>query len=413
MSLFNSYDVLMGTAETQTTIASVPLPPVIPIAFMFKASKGAPANLETAAKAWETATKSVEQTKTMLQERLGAISQRDWDAADRRAYEAKVQEFVSQLDAMQAFCQAVGIALLVFAWALMTYAVFAIALGTYLSVLAGIALAALLSVVGAPVYASCVGLASTAIAIAGVATGILAAAGTIAAVVFQGGSMLAAFTSHRRGNDAALTDFTQAQMNGSATALTNLAQNAVNAPLAFLDARGGSTSVEVDLDADRDADGIWTAGGGATVGTTGGTEFTGGGHVQWGDDEGFVGGDLSGGVTTQSGWSAEGEVGYTDSDGVGQGDAGTLSYSASGGYETEGGNGHSYGGTVGVEGEHDFESGDGSTSVSASGTYNGGDVGGYTQNYQYTGDGQSHWNGTVNTPVADIPVGDETPPWDQ
>ncbi|RSN60273.1 hypothetical protein [Actinomadura sp. WAC 06369] len=415
MSLFNSYDVLMGTAETQTTIASVPLPTVIPVAFMFKASKGAPANLETAAKAWETAAQSIEKTKTMLQERLGAISQRDWDAADRRAYEAKVQEFVSQLDAMQVFCQAVQIALLVFAWALMAFAIFAIALGTFLSVLAGIALAALLSVVGAPVYASCVSLASTSVAITGVATGILAAAASLAAVVFQGGSMLAAFTSYQRGNEAALTDFTQAQMNGSATALTNLAQNAVNAPLAFIDSRGGGSSPlsEIDLDADRDADGIWTAGGGATFETAGQTEITGGAHVQWGDDEGFVGGDVSGGVSTQGGWSAEGEVGYTDSDGVGQGDAGTLNYSASGGYEAENGSGHNYGGTVGVEGEHDFESGDGSTSVSATGTYNGGDVAGYTQNYQYSGDGQSHWNGNVNTPVADIPVGDETPPWDQ
>ncbi|WP_176611461.1 hypothetical protein [Actinomadura sp. WMMB 499] len=411
MSAFNSYDTLMGTAETETTLASVPLPTVIPIALMLKLSKGNPAGLETAAKAWETAANSVETTKTMLQERVGAISQQDWNAQDRQAYEAKVQEFVSQLDAMQMFCQAVSIALMVMAWALMTFAIFAIAIGTFLAVLAAIATAALISVVGAPVYASCVSIASTCIAVTGVATGILAAVGTAVAIIFQGGSMLTAFVSSQRGNEAALTDFVQAQANGSVSALANLGQNAVNAPLAFIDARGGGNSPlsEIDLDADRDAEGVWTAGGGATFETAGQTEITGGGHVMWGDDEGFVGGDVSGGVSTQGGWSAEGEVGYTDADGVGQGDDGSLNYSATGGYEGSG----NYGGEVSVEGEHDFESGDGNTSVSANGTYNGGTVGGYTQNYAYTGDGQSHWSGTGTTPVGDVPVGDETPPWDQ
>ncbi|GGV19785.1 hypothetical protein GCM10010182_46920 [Actinomadura cremea] len=411
MSAFNAYDTLMGTAETETTLASVPLPTVIPITLMFKLSKGGPANLETAAKAWETAATSIETTKKTLQERVGAISQRDWNATDRQAYEAKVQEFVSQLDALQMFCQAVSIGLMVFAWALMAYAIFAVALGTFLAALAVIATAALLGVVTAGIYASCVGIAGTCIAIVGVSTGILAAMGTGVAAVFQGGSMLTAFVSSQRGNDAALTDFMQAQASGSATALANLGQNAINTALSVVDSRGGGSSPlsEVDLDADRDGEGIWTLGGGATFETANQTEITGGAHVQYGEEQGFVGGDVSGGVSTQGGWSVEGEVGYTDSDGVGQGDDGTLNYGATGGYEGSG----NYGGEVGVEGEHDFETGDGSTSVSANGTYNGGTVGGYTQNYEYTGDGQSHWSGTGTTPVGDIPVGDETPPWDK
>ncbi|MFI0481901.1 hypothetical protein [Actinomadura sp. 9N215] len=426
MSAFNSYDTLMGTADIEVGIAQFILPPAFMIGFQFKLSKGNPANLEKASQAWDEAAQAIEKTKTLLQQRASAISAADWTAKDRPAYEQKVEEFAAQLDILQTYCQAVSIALISFAWALMIYAIFAIAMGTFLAALAAVAAAALAGIITAGITATCEAIAATCLTITLVATGILAAAAQIAAIVFQGGSMLAAVAEAFNGNDQALSDFMTAQATGSATALANLGQNAINGGLAFAGSRPGGKGLpvsNVDLDADRNANHTWNVGGGATVKTPGGTEITGGGHVKYGD-HGFAGGDLSGGVKTPIGVGAEGNVEYTDEDGIGQGKDGNIKYGGNVSYTTPGGVPSAgqgspempiptVGGKVGIEGEHDFETGEGKVTGSGSGQFNGGDVAKGTGTVNYDGKGGTHTSGTVDTPGGTTKYGDETPPWDK
>ena len=425
MSTFNSYDMLMGTADIEVGLASLILPPAIMIKLQFTLSKGNPNNLETASQAWDDAAQAIEKTKTDFQQKLSAISAQDWTADDRPAYEAKVEEFITQLDILGIYCQAVSIALISFAWALMVYAIFAVAMGTFLAALAAVAAAALAGIITAEITAACEAIAATCLTITIVATGVLAAAAQIAAMVFQGGSAIAAVAESFNGNDQALSDFMTAQATGSAAALANLGQNAINGGLAFAGARGGKSPISnVDLDADRDADNTWTVGGGATVDVGGGTKITGGGHVQYGDN-GFQGGDLNGGVSS-NGVSVDGSVKYTDSDGIGQGKDGKLDYSANGGFTTPGSvsvpgsNGTSTdvplptGGIKGgISGSHDFETGEGSVTGTTSGQVNGGNVASGSGTVNYDGNGNTSTSGKVDLPTGTTKFGDETPPWDK
>jgi len=410
MSAFNSYDTLMGTAAVEAGAAQFILPPAAMVALQFKLSKGSPANLEKAAQAWNDAAASVERTRTLLRERVSAISAKDWTADDRDAYERKAGEFAAQLDILHVYCQAVAIALTVFAWALMIYAIFAVAMGTFLAALAAVAAAALAGIVTAEITAACEAIAATCLTVTLVATGVLAATAQLAAVVFQAGSMLAAVAETAKGNDRALSDFATAQVTGSAAALANLGQNVINGGLAAAGARAGKglPVSEVDLDADRNADHTWTIGGGATYETPGGTEITGGGHVKYGD-HGFAGGDLSGGVKTPAGVGVNGSVGYTDEDGVFHGDAGSIDYGAGVSVETPGsaptGTGADVplpnaGASAGIEGSHDFETGEGSVSGSAGVQANGGDVVKGTGKVEYGGEDGTATSGSVDTPVG-------------
>ncbi|TYK43705.1 hypothetical protein [Actinomadura decatromicini] len=424
MGAFNSYDTLMGTADMEVGVAQFILPPAVMIGFQFKLAKGNPTNLEKASQSWDEAAKAIEQTKTLMQQRLSAISAEDWTADDRPAYEKKVQEFISQLDVLHIYCQAVSIALIAFAWVLMVYAIFAIGMGTFLAALAAVAAAALAGIITAEITATCEAIAATCLTITIVATGVLAAAAQMAAMVFQGGSMIAAAAEAFKGNDKALSDFMTAQATGSAAALANLGQNAVNAGLAFAGSRGpgtkGSPISNVDLDADRNANHTWNVGGGVTAKTPGGYEVTGGGHVKYGD-HGFAGGDMSGGVKTPVGLGVNGNVEYTDEDGVGRGDHGSVKYGAGAEYSTPGsvksGNQEvpipTAGGKVGIEGEHNFETGQGKVSSSGSATVNGGDVVKGTSGINYDGKGHTSTSGSVDTPGGTKKYGDETPPWDK
>lgn len=431
MTAFNSYDTLMGTADIETGIAQFILPPAAWVKLQFSLSKGNPANLEKAGQAWQQAAQSVEETKTLLRQRVDAISAQDWTADDRPGYEQKVQEFIAQLDILQTYFQAVAIALISFAWALMVYAIFAVAMGTFLAGLAAVAAAALAGIITAEITAACEAIAATCLTVTIVATGVLAMAAQLAAMVFQGGSLLAAVAESGKGNDKALSDFMTAQATGSAAALANLGQNAINGGLAAAGARGGRglPVSNVDLDADRNANHTWNIGGGATVKTGGGNEITGGGHVKWGD-HGLAGGDLSGGVKSSTGLGVNGNVEYTDEDGIGRGDHGSVKYGVGASAETPGSvpiggrgpNGAATGpemplptagGKVGLEGSHDFETGEGSVSPSGSVQVNGGDVVKGTGNLAYDGNGHTSTSGSVDLPTGTVKAGDETPPWDK
>ncbi|HEU5155944.1 MAG TPA: hypothetical protein VFU43_03035 [Streptosporangiaceae bacterium] len=287
-------DSMMTIAQKETGISMFVLPPAMWINYQFKLCKGNPVNIDKAGQAWRDTAQQLQQIGVELQQAVAAIPPDDWSADDRTAYEQKVKEFCAQLEVMYTFCLAVGVALTVFAYALFVYAVFAVAMGTTIGVLAGIAAAALASVVGAGLYAECLAIAATCLEITLGATAILAGAATGVAAVFQGGALLSAVAEHFKGNDAALGDFVQAEATGSAAALTNLAQNAANAGLAYVnraDDLGASPQgtpkgiplKAVDLDADRDKDHTWNVGGTATVRTAGGDTITGGGHVRYGD----------------------------------------------------------------------------------------------------------------------------------
>ncbi|TNY35854.1 hypothetical protein [Thermomonospora catenispora] len=418
MSAFNSYNALMGTAQLETDVAQFILPPAVMIGFQFRLAKGNPLTLESAAQKWDKASTEIGKTVEQLRGSLRAVPATAWDADDRRAYETKVDELCSQLTIMQVFCKIISIALLVLAWALFAFAIFAVAIGTFLAGLAAVAVAALAGVFTAPVYAKCLAIAGTCLTITYVATGILAAAAQLAAGVFQGGTMVNAALQHFKGNEAALGDFAQAQLTASATALANLAQNAVNGALAFrttpgATAPGVKTPVpSIDLDADRNANHTWNVGGGATV-NAGGMSHTVNGHVKWGD-EGFAGGDLSyQGKHDASGLSFGGNVEYTDEDGIGRGKDGSFKYGANVGWTTPG----SYtpnpqqpnspsvslpnvGVTGGISGEHNFETGQGKVEGYGSVQAQGGDVHKRTGTVEYGGPDGVKTSSKVETPFG-------------
>jgi hypothetical protein len=370
MGTLSAADSMMTIAGTESAAAGFVLPPALMINFQFKLCKGNPAEIDKAGQAWRDVAQQIQQVGIELREAVAKVPRDDWSADDRTAYEQKVTQFCAQLDIMHAFFQTVGIALTAYAYALFVYAVFAVGMGTFLAALAVTAAAAAASVVGAPIYGECLAIAGTCLTITWGATAVLAAAAQMAAVIFQGGAMLSATLQHFKGNDAALGDLVQAEATGSAAAAANLAQNAANAGLSFVNRgddlgkvgpRAGSPLKSVDLDADRDSEHTWVVGGGAKVGTRTGTEVEAGGHVRYGD-RGWMGGDGEAkynDVKVKGGYKEDAQGEHTVSGGV--------EYS----HESQR-TGH--GGKIGVEGEYNVEDHKGEVKGSAGHTYQGGDT---------------------------------------
>ncbi|MFC6933509.1 hypothetical protein ACFQHO_26280 [Actinomadura yumaensis] len=209
------------------------LPPALMVAFQFKLATGKPQNLEAAAQSWSTAAEQCQKAAHDLRELVDGIPEQAWKMDDRAAYENKVADYCLQLDALHNYCMAVSYALTVLAYALFTYALFAIGVATYLDVLAVAALAIV-------DYPECVALAGTALTVTWVATGILATAGGIAAATMGGGASFTADYQVDHGNADADDAFKRALATGSAGAAANLAQNAANAGLAYLNRSNGN-----------------------------------------------------------------------------------------------------------------------------------------------------------------------------
>jgi len=293
-------ETMMSTAVTEAGTASFVLPPAAMITFQFKLSTGDAPALDEAGQAWRDASAAIQKLISELPQSVSAVPGETWTADDRPAYEAKVQEFCSQLDALQTYCEAVGISLTSLAYAQLTYAAFAIGMGTFLAALGVAVIAAAASIVASPSIAGMEATAATCLTITTVATGILAAAGQIVAAVLAGGAALTAITEKGRGNDQALGDFLKAQQVGAAGAAANLLQNAANAGLAFVNRRQdavlpkgkklpkgqkGTPLQGVDLDADRDFNNTWNVGGGANIQTPGGSSHEFGVHGKKGDGQ--------------------------------------------------------------------------------------------------------------------------------
>ncbi|MBX6766070.1 MAG: hypothetical protein IRY90_02760 [Actinomadura rubrobrunea] len=402
MSTLALSDSMMSIATTEATAASVLLPPAMMISFEFKLSTGKAAELDKAGQEWRKAAEQIEQLCNDLRKSVSAIPRQDWSAEDRPRYEAKVQEFCAQLAVLQTLCMAIGIALTVLAYALLAYAVFAVAMGTFLAALAAAAAVAIATVVGAGAYAGMLTTAGTCLTITHVATGILAAAGQMGATVFAGGSALAAVVEAGRGNRQALADFLQAQATGSGAALANLGQNAANAGLAWLNRNPKVTKPlqEIDLDADRNYDRTWNIGGGAKIQTTGGGEHEFGVHTKYGD-RGWQGVDGEYKYTSPTGVNVGGKAGWEeDKDGNN-----IFSGGINGGYEHEA---TGIGGSGGVEGSYNTGTGGWSGKGEVSGQWKGGDV--YKEQHEYTNDGhgKGEWKHKTETAVGDS----ELPPWD-
>jgi hypothetical protein len=245
MSPLGAADSMMTIAQEETGAAMFVLPPAMWINFQFKLCKGMPANIDKAGQAWRDTAQQLHQLSVDLQRAAAAVPHDDWSADDRTACEQKIKEFCGRLEVMYTFCLAVGIALTVFACALFTYAVFAVAMGTFVGALSAVAAAAMVSVVGEPVYAECLAIAATCLEVTMGATAILAGAATGVAAVFEGGAVLGAVVEHFKGDDAAFGD----------------------------------------LGADRDKGHTGNVGGIASVKTADGNMVTAGGHVKYGDED--------------------------------------------------------------------------------------------------------------------------------
>ncbi|WP_157432847.1 hypothetical protein [Actinomadura rifamycini] len=175
------------------------------------------------------------------------------------------------------------------AWALFAYSVFASAMGAYLAGLAFVAGASLLSVVGAPAYAECLALATTALTITKVAVGILIAASAVSAGVML--VKMHTTAGSQEGNGAANVDAVlgKAWATGSAGAAANITEGIANTGLNFLGRKGLTPTGQLDLDADRDIEKTWNVGiGGKATSAAGVLEGEGGYHAKIRD------GDLQG-----------------------------------------------------------------------------------------------------------------------
>lgn len=409
MSVLNTADSMISIATTEAQAAGLILQPAIMIGFEFQLSTGKAAGVDKAGQQWRTAADQVGQAIAELQQAVAGISAQDWTADDRTAYEQQVQAACAQLETVQAFLEAAGIALSVFGYALMAYAVFALAMGTGLGVLAALAAAALAGVVTAELYAEFEEAAGICLTITTVATAILACVSEVVAMVLQGGALLDATVETHQGNDKAFGDLVQAEEVGSAAALANLAQNGINAGLAYagrtngIGVHGGTRNNSgfsgIDLDADRDKDHTWNVGGAATY-----DDVTAGGHVKWGD-QGFQGGDATVGYTKDGASVSLNGGGYKDADGNWH-----VTGGGSAGYEqvTTGTNGTPSPSTSngwGVKDEANFDWNTGNGQVDGNGSVS------------VTNHGADMWKGSdsvthdangnvVQTPEVDTPYGD-------
>ncbi|MDL4772867.1 hypothetical protein [Actinomadura xylanilytica] len=412
MSALSASDGMMNIATTEAMAAGLVLAPAIMVNFEFKASTGKATDLEKAGIEWQNAAGLVQKTAEDLQQSVASIGGQDWTADDRKGYEAKVQEFCSQLQVLYVFCMAVGIALTVIAYALFAYAIFALAMGSFLGVLAIAAAAALASVVGAPAYPELLAIAATCLTVTHVATAILAGVGQLGAATMAGGSMVAAIAETVKGNDKALGDFMQAQATGAAGALANLGQNAANAGLNYVNRTGG-VNIEgggkgtplkaVDLDADRNFDSTWNVGAGATVEGPGGGTAVVGAHAKYGD-RGWMGVEGEGKYTTASGVTGGGKVGWEE-DAKGND---SVYGGINGGYEKNG-----YGATGGVDGRYGVDDGSWSVKENHGATYQTGNVYNSTNGVAVDGDGKTTWSDKTESVLGNSKSESEAPPWDR
>ncbi|MBA9001971.1 hypothetical protein [Thermomonospora cellulosilytica] len=424
MSLYGNDKMLMGLAKTTVTGAMVVLPPAWIVNFLFKLSEGDAAKLEKAAKAWEKTAKEIDGIIASIRDTGRKLAQQDWNAESRRMFEQKVDAMCAQLEQSRAFCEVVKNALLVCAAALLAYAVFAVAMAFYLAAQAAIFVAAVAGVVTAPAAGAAITASSVCMKITYAATAALGATLSIAGSIFAIHANVTANRQAERGNTEARADFKQAMVNGSATALTNLAQNAANTGLAFVNRMANEKNPgiipvqKIDLDADRNKDGMWTVGNGATIGWPNGVHSVEvGANVKFSRNDGdfqFNGFGAEGKYTNSpagaapalgtGAWSGGGKFDYTDEDGMFEGPkSGELGVGVNGGWEHS----STAGGKVELEGKKNFEDGSWKASGSAGGTYQGGDVAGYKGEYENNGKGQDQYKGTFNNPIYDLLHGGE------
>ncbi|WP_146150281.1 hypothetical protein [Actinomadura rubrobrunea] len=275
-SIVGVHESLMSVATNMAQGAGFVLPPAFMVAFLFKESTAKTTKLEVAAKDWADAANKLSEAAQTIRTMVKAIPYEAWTMDDRPLYESAVEDFGQQLDALAQYIDAVQISIMVVAYALFTYSIFAFGMAVYLDALAicvGAAAAASVTVVGAPasatVIAECQALASTGLTITAVATGVLAAVATGVAMVMGGGALLTANSQQDNGATGAFDAFKKAVVTGGAAAGANLLQGAANSGLNFLNRSGVKMFplAEVDFDADRDIENTWNVGGGVKLTT--------------------------------------------------------------------------------------------------------------------------------------------------
>ncbi|QFG20506.1 hypothetical protein [Actinomadura sp. WMMB 499] len=305
-SVVGTHESLMPIATAAAMAAGVALPPAFMVAFAFKEGTGKTTKLEKCAQEWEKAAKELKVAAQNLAQLVTDIPGEAWTMDDRPLYEREVKNFGEQVDALTSYFNAVSTSIMIAAWALLAYSVFAAAMGAYLFGLASVAGASLLSVVGAVAYGQCLALATIALKITWVAFGILAAAGAVAAGVML--VKMHTTAGDQEDNGAADVDAVlgKAWATGSAGAAANITEGLVNSGLNLVNKRGVLPTGQLDLDADRDIEKTWNVGiGGKVTSAAGILEGEGGYHAKVRD--GAVQGqdvELKGKVGDSGGWGS-------------------------------------------------------------------------------------------------------------
>ncbi|RSN57992.1 hypothetical protein DMH08_23570 [Actinomadura sp. WAC 06369] len=284
-----THESLMPIATALAMGAGIDLPPAFIVAFLFKEGTGKTTKLEKCAQEWDKAAKELQVAAQNIAQLVKDIPGEAWTMDDRPLYEREVENFGQQVEALTAYFNAVSVSIMITAWALFAYSVFASAMGAYLAGLAFVAGASLLSVVGAPAYAQCLALATTALTITKVAVGILIAASAVSAGVML--VKMHTTAGSQEGNGAANVDAVlgKAWATGSAGAAANITEGIASTGLNFLGRKGLAPTGQLDLDADRDIEKTWNVGiGGKATSAAGVLEGEGGYHAKIRD------GDLQG-----------------------------------------------------------------------------------------------------------------------
>ncbi|MFV2173221.1 hypothetical protein ACFHW2_21010 [Actinomadura sp. LOL_016] len=280
-SIVGTHESLMPIATAAATAAGVVLPPAFLVAFAFKEGTGKTTKLDKCAQEWDKAATELQQASQNIASLVKAIPGEAWTMDDRPLYEREVDDFGKQVEALTSYFSAVRTAIMIVAWALLAYSVFAAAMGAYLAGLAAVGTGALASIVGTPAYAQCLALAATAAKVTWVAVGILAAAGAAAAGVMLIKAHTTAGTQEANGAANADAALKKAWATGSAGAAANITEGVVNSGLNFVAKNGLVPTGQLDLDADRDIEKTWNVGGGGKVTSAAGVlEGEGGYHAK-------------------------------------------------------------------------------------------------------------------------------------
>lgn len=194
-------------------------------AYKIQEGNGNAGDVQNAAQAWKDTGQQLSQARDQLASLVNSIPTSEWQSTDRELYQQTAQQYLQQLDTSATAAGVAGDMLTAAAYAIFTFAGFAMGVASALAVAAAAVAAADLSVFGAP-EAEALGAEAGAAAMEA-----LEGANTVLQVALDGvaagfgiGTIADTVIQISQGNTAATGDFTQAVVTGLKDAIAELPQ---------------------------------------------------------------------------------------------------------------------------------------------------------------------------------------------